>query len=72
MQIEQYDDRTFFIQGELEDPYMIFWSVKEDIGISGWTCDCMSFVFNIQHNGQSKDCKHIIACKEKIKNELIC
>ena len=52
-EIVKIDARTF----EIKD-YMIYHSDDDK-----WLCDCMSFVMNLQDNGQTFDCKHILRCK---------
>ena len=51
-EIVKVDARTF----EIKD-YMIYHS---DDG--KWLCDCLDFVMNIEDNGNTKNCKHIIRC----------
>lgn len=41
--------------------YMIFNSDS-----AGWLCDCMAFVMNIEDNGNTKECKHILRIKETL------
>jgi len=52
-EIIKIDVRTWQIKD-----YMIFHSDSK-----GWLCDCMDFVMNIEDNGKTKECKHIIRCK---------
>ena len=59
--IEKVDDKTFYVKSSQPDkePYMVFNSIN-----IGWTCDCLSFVYNIDDAQRSKDCKHITLIKK--------
>jgi predicted nucleic acid-binding Zn finger protein len=54
-EIIKIDCKTYQIKD-----YMIFNSDSK-----GFLCDCMSFVMNIQDNGTTKDCKHILRIKKE-------
>ena len=55
-EIVRIDSQTFQIKD-----YMIFHSQD-----GRWLCDCMAFVMNIQDNGTTKPCKHIIRCQNSL------
>ena len=59
--ITQIDSQSWYVKSERDpnkEPYLVFNSNSK-----GWLCDCMDFVMNIQDNGTTKECKHIIRCK---------
>ena len=57
--IERVDEKTFYVKGSQEEPYMVFNSQSK-----GFICDCMNFVMNIQ-DGKEYACKHIKAIRAK-------
>lgn len=46
--IEKRDERTYYVKGSQEEPYMVYNSSN-----IGWCCDCLDYVMG------NKNCKHI-------------
>ena len=60
--ITRIDTNTFYVKSSDPDrePYMVFNSISK-----GLLCDCMDFVMNIEDNGNTKLCKHILRIKKQ-------
>ena len=60
--IERVDEKTFYVKSSNpeQEPYMVFNSQSK-----GFICDCLSFVYNIEDNGNTRECKHIARVKKE-------